>query len=65
MAARDHWADLRREMERIFGWVPGSLDPDPLDVFGAIKKDADRLLKVFEAGRDGRWPAHEKDTKAQ
>jgi len=59
MAAGDHWADLRREMERILGWQPGAFDPgDPLGVFQAIKKDTDRVLKALEeAGRspDGAW----------
>lgn len=47
----DHWAELKREMERILGWPPGSFDPgDPLGIFQAIKKDTDRVLKAFEGG---------------
>ena len=60
MAAGDHWAELRREMERILGgWPAGAFDPgDPLGIFQAIKRDADRALGAFEeAGRspDGAW----------
>ena len=53
MPAGEHWADLRREMERIFGWPPGAFAPaDPLGIWEANRKDADRALKAFqEAGR--------------
>ena len=36
------WADVRRRLENLFGWPPGSFDPE-----GAILRDLDRINKAL------------------